>query len=260
MFNNKITLSKCNKNICNTENLMEVDNNLCEVIFNHSEINYDWENKMSTNLSFLNLADDNQGINKGDQRAIYYLIKGLKIKSVLEIGTHIGMSTYYFANALKDVTKDYTLVTIDIIDVNDQKIKHWENFGANISPLSLLKSVGLVDNVKFIKSNSVDYMTSCTQKFDLIFLDGSHQAEVVYNEIPLAMNLLNPNSIILLHDYYPDNKPIWDNNVIIPGPYLAINRYINEGVKIKTISFSQLPWETKNNSNSSSLAIVSKAG
>jgi len=258
IIKNKINLSKCSKNICNTEKLREVDNNFCEEIFNSSKINNDWENKMRINLSFLNLPDDNQGINKGDQKAIYYLIKGLKINSVLEIGTHIGVSTYYFANALKDVDNDYNIVTVDIIDVNDINIKHWENFGATSSPLSLLEIGGLSDNVDFIKSNSVDYMKSCTQNFDLIFLDGSHEAEVVYNEIPLALSLLNPNGIILLHDYYPNNKPIWNNNIILPGPYLATDRYNNEGVDFKTIPFGDLPWQTKNNSNSSSLAIISK--
>ena len=83
----------------------------------------------------------------------------------------------------------------------------------------------MASNVKFIKSDSVDYMIRCKQKFDLIFLDGSHQADVVYNEMPCAINLLNPNGIILLHDFYPNNKPLWDNNVILPGPYLAINRF-----------------------------------
>ena len=258
IIKNKINLSKCSKNICNTEKLREVDNNFCEEIFNSSEINNDWENKMKNNLSFLNLPDDNHGINKGDQKAIYYLIKGLKINSVLEIGTHIGVSTYYFANALKDVDNDYNIVTVDIIDVNDINIKHWKNFGATNSPLSLMEIGGLSDNVEFIKSNSVDYMKSCTQNFDLIFLDGSHEAEVVYNEIPLALSLLNPNGIILLHDYYPNNKPIWNNNVILPGPYLAINRYNNEAVDFKASPFGDLPWQTKNNSNSSSLAIISK--
>lgn len=255
---NKIILSKCNKNVCNTKNLRVVDNNLCQVIFSNSEINDDWENKMQNNSSFLNLPDNNHGINKGDQRAIYYLIKGIKIKSVLEIGTHIGVSTYYFSNALKDVTKDYNIVTVDIIDVNDINNKHWENFGATSSPLSRLESGGLANNVKFIKSDSVDYMKRCKQKFDLIFLDGSHQANVVYNEMPCALNLLNPNGIILLHDFYPNNKPLWDNNVILPGPYLAMHRYNNEGVNFKTIPLGDLPWETKNNSSSSSLAIVSK--
>ena len=254
----KINLSKYKTNKCSTDNLCEVDDDYIKKIFTISALNDEWKNNMINNLFFLNLPDNNQGINRGDQRAIYYLIKGLKIKSVLEIGTHIGVSTFYFAKALEEVSKDYNLVTIDIIDINDQKNKHWENFGAEISPLSMLKNAGLADNVKFIKSNSVNYMKSCSQDYDLIFLDGSHKAEEVYNEIPLALNLLNPNGIILLHDYYPNNKPIWNDNVIIPGPYLAIDRYINEGANIKIISFGELPWKTKNNANSSSLAIVSK--
>lgn len=255
---NKINLSKYNTNECNTDNLKQLDDDYCENIFNLSVINDDWRKNIANNTLFIDLPDDNEGINRGDQRTIYYLIKGFKINSVLEIGTHIGVSTFYFAKGLKEVNTDFILDTVDVIDVNDPKIKHWENFGASNSPLSILKSAGLASNVKFIKSDSVDYMKNCTQNYDLIFLDGSHRAEELYNEIPLALNLLNSDGIILLHDYYPNNKPIWDDNNIIPGPYLAIDRYINEGVNIKTISFGELPWITKHNSNLSSLAIVTK--
>lgn len=55
-------------------------------------------------IAFLAIADKSGGgVNPGDRRAIYHLIRSLKPRSVLEIGTHIGVSTLYIALALKNL-------------------------------------------------------------------------------------------------------------------------------------------------------------
>src|SRR6266511_3475177 len=38
------------------------------------------------------------GVNPGDRRAVWYLIRGLNARSVLEIGTHVGASTVHIAS------------------------------------------------------------------------------------------------------------------------------------------------------------------
>ena len=45
-------------------------------------------------------------INPGDRRAIYYLVRHLRPRSVLEIGTHLGASTVRIAAALRKVQED----------------------------------------------------------------------------------------------------------------------------------------------------------
>ena len=76
--------------------------------------------------------------------------------------------------------------------------------------------------------------------------------------LPLALNLLNPGGIILLHDYFPSGEPLWKNKIPDKGPYMAIKRAMNENENIKPIPLGCLPWETKLNSNMTSLAIISK--
>jgi hypothetical protein len=44
---------------------------------------------------------------------------------------------------------------------------------------------------------------------------------------------------------------IWNNKSIIPGPYLATQRFINEGNDIIITPLGELPWETKRNSKHS---------
>jgi hypothetical protein len=64
--------------------------------------------------------------------------------------------------------------------------------------------------------------------------------------------------VILLHDYYPDGKPLFENGSIVMGPYRAIERYRREGAKNKVIPIGELPWPTRREGEKgfSSLALL----
>ena len=119
-------------------------------------------------------------------------------------------------------------------------------------------AMGLSDIVTFNHAGSIEFMNACRLKFDFIFLDGDHSAATVYQEIPLALSLLKPGGIILLHDYFPEAKPLWSNRVVIPGPYLAVNRFIAEGNPLSVYPLGKLPWITKLQSKITSLALLLK--
>ena len=96
------------------------------------------------------------------------------------------------------------------------------------------------------------------QKFNMIFLDGDHSAKTLYKEIPLALNSLD-DGIIILHDYFPKLNPLWKNQKPISGPFLATQRFIDEGNSLYVLPFGELPWITKFNSNFTSLACIAKS-
>src|SRR5690606_27733661 len=52
-------------------------------------------------LAALGITELADGINQGDRRALYYLIRNIAPTSVLEVGTHIGASTVHIATALR---------------------------------------------------------------------------------------------------------------------------------------------------------------
>ena len=197
-----------------------------------------------------------------DRRALYYLIGDLKPKSVLEVGTHIGASTLHIASALfnSQIKKNQTVqfTTLDIRDVNSPVDKPWLKFDMSHSPLEMIKHFGYDSFAKFVAGNSLEYLKNTSQKFDFIFLDGDHAETTVYKEIPAALKLLNPNGIILLHDYFPNMKPLWSDGSIIEGPFMATERLINEGADMVVLPLDGLPWETKLNSNITSLALLLK--
>ena len=204
------------------------------------------------------MPDNTGGVNPGDRRAIFHLISYFKPSKILEIGTHIGASTLYMASALKHFTKSNTKLTTDIRDVNSKEDQPWIKSGASHSPKASLELLDIDSYVDFVTSKSTDYLAKSRDKFDFIFLDGEHTASAVYQEIPLALNLLNPDGVVLLHDFFPNLEPLWDDNNIIEGPYLAVNRYIKEGANLIALPLGKLPWKTKLNSNVTSLALLLK--
>jgi predicted O-methyltransferase YrrM len=211
-------------------------------------------------LDPFDIPDGTGGVNPGDRRAIHYLIERLKPGTVLEIGTHIGASTVHIAAALQLCRlrhgKPARLVSVDIADVNSVEKKPWLEFGTRYSPLEMIERLGFGGIVEFVTAPSLVYAETCEDTFDFIFLDGSHAAAVVYQEIPMAMKLLKPGGIILLHDYFPDLRALWSNGGVIPGPFMATERLAREGAPISVLPLGKLPWLTKLGSNVTSLALL----
>ena len=247
---------------CDSTHLSAISEIALNEIFNLREIDEEW-NKIKNTIGAFNIPDGTGGVNPGDRKAIYYLIKKLKPSSVLEVGTHIGASTLHIAAALStnpiaENIKQPNLTTVDLSDVNDPIEKPWLECGIKYSPFEMTNKMNLGHLVDFVKDTSLGYFSKCEQQYDFIFLDGSHTAKTVYQEIPIALNLLNEGGVILLHDYFPKLKPLWPNGSVIPGPYLAIERLKSEGANLIASPLGELPWETKLHSKMTSLALLLK--
>lgn len=258
---NSKQLYSLNKMQCETVNLLSSKEVNMENIFRNAEIQNSWK-KWQVKLDNLKIPDSTGGVNPGDRRAIFFLTRYFKPKTLLEIGTHIGASTVNIASALQynhiDLQEKPTLRTVDIRDVNSIKEKPWLQFGSNKSPIDMIENLELELFVEFVTNTSINYFEKSTEMYDFIFLDGDHAAKTVYKEIPIALSKLNKGGIILLHDYFPKGKPLWSNNHVIPGPYLATERHIAEGADIVILPLGSLPWPTKLNSNVTSLALLLK--
>lgn len=241
---------------CETANLRCKRNLSMSDMFRSHEIDSMWFDSEEEIKQF-SIPDGTGGVNPGDRRAIYYLISAIKPKSVLEIGTHIGASTIHIASALrKNSDKNATITTVDIADVNSRVEKPWLKSGTTYSPIEMIDKLGYGSFVEFITDTSLNYAENCQHSFDFIFLDGDHSAKTVYQEVPVALNLLNKNGVILLHDYFPNMNPLWSNGSVIPGPFLATERFRREGVNVTVLPLGELPWPTKLGSHVTSLALL----
>lgn len=225
------------------ENLRSVSDQAVRAYLDSSQFAKEWLDSQKR-LEQVNPPDYADGVNRGDQRALYHLVRSLKPARILEVGTHIGSSTLAMALAAEQNSKEGTqslITTVDIRDVNDPISKPWQQFGSNASPISKLEGLLLHDYVEFKVSDSLSFLTDCPDTFDLVFLDGNYSANVLYRELPLALERLNKAGTILLHDYFPQGEPLWPNTRAILGPWQAVSRFTEEKAGIEVLPLAGLP-------------------
>lgn len=256
-FRARRSLSQVSVRNFREQSLAANDHIAFEKLLIDQEISEAWERDHNKIAEVFGNKDEFGGVNPGDRRAIYTLIAALRPEKVLEIGTHIGASTLYIACALRHAGKG-RVTTVDILDVNDEAAP-WRQSGMPASPARNARNLECADVISFMKSLSCDFMKNTKEKYDFIFLDGDHGAGTVYKEMALALEILVPNGLILLHDYYPGGKALFPDGSIIPGPYRALERIRRENARIDVRPLGQLPWQTKQGVKATSLALVTRS-
>jgi len=141
---------------------------------------------------------------------IDYINKTLKPKKILEIGTFAGTSAIKLVELIKnakitviDMWEDYNEQggvegTVDRIKENHIEQIFYKNI--NISGLQHLFTIK--------KGNSFDVLLSLIKsnnKFDVIYVDGSHTLLDSYTDIVLSFELLEKGGVMIIDDV-PFNK------------------------------------------------------
>src|SRR5690606_5452964 len=173
----------------------------------------------------LGITSGAAGVNFGDRRALYYLVRHFDPRNVLEIGTHIGASTVHIASALLNGSHaEFELRTVDISDVNDPETGQWRRLGSTMSPAAMMRKLGCYERVQFFTEDSLRHLARSRGRFDFIFLDGEHAAGQVYREVPLPLEPLADGGSILLHGDFPGGRPRWSTRRAVWGPCQAVER------------------------------------
>jgi predicted O-methyltransferase YrrM len=216
-----------------------------------------WSEDEGLIATVLPAAQTPAGINPGDRRALYHMVRALVPESVLEVGTNVGASTLHIAMALRSLGGRRRMTTIDILDVNDgAPSSPWRQAGLTLPPRAALERLGLTDLVTFRTQPAEPFLAGEAETFDLIFLDGDHAPGAVYREIAAALRRLRPGGTIVLHDYYPENRVPRADVELVPGPWQAGRRIMREAPGIRILPLGELPWETKPGLQRTSLALV----
>ncbi len=242
-------------------NLMSLTLDDVKTILNSADIGKDWA-AYAPRLSELCQIEDGKtgGVNPGDRRALFYLVRAFRPARVLEIGTHVGASTVHIAAALTDSARDQfpRLLTVDIQDVNDSPLSFWRQAGLAKSPKQMIEELKGTIETTFVTDDSRHFFANTKETFDFIFLDGDHATEAVYEEIVSALDVINKNGLIVLHDYFPDGHALWSDASVVCGPFTATEKLRSTGAGIKLIPLGSLPWPTKFGSQVTSLAVIAR--
>jgi predicted O-methyltransferase YrrM len=200
------------------------------------------------------------GVNPGDRRALFYLVRAFQPARVLEIGTHVGASTLYIGAALTRGGWEQTphLVSVDLEDVNDSSHSCWRQVGLAKSPKQMVDELNATVEIRFVTDDSRHFFATTKETFDFIFLDGDHAAETAYEDILGSLDVVNKNGLIVLHDYFPGGHPLWSDGSGLRGPFTAAEKVRASGVAIKVIPLGSLPWPTKLGSHVTSLALITR--
>ena len=231
-----------------------------DAIFSSDAIGSEWP-AIEQQIAQMDITDEADSVNPGDRRAIYYVVRHFRPRTVLEVGTHLGGSTMHIVAGLRKTHEDdaqatYHLTTVDVKDVNDRSTTPWLDYGSRYSPAEMAVRLGLERQISFVTRGSLEYLASCEERYDFIFLDGDHAPGTVYHEVPAALRVLESGGVILLHDYFPALQPLWSDGKVIQGPWLAVERLRSEGAKLKALPLGELPWPTKLGSQKTSLALL----
>ena len=133
----------------------------------------------------------------------------------LEIGSLEGNSALFIINNFK-VKK---VVCVDIWEdenFKEEQHKNFNNYKKNINEFSNI--------VETFKGTSDAFFLKQKDKYDVIYIDGSHETDQVYKDIKNSWNILNVNGILICDDYFYGN--IYKNPDNVPS--IAINKFVNE--------------------------------
>ncbi len=169
---------------------MDIYNNLNDYIEAHSSPEGDYLYRLyrATNVEILNphMASGHiQG------RLLKLLVKMIRPKRILEIGTYTGYSAICMAEGLDN---DGRLFTFEIDDELEDFTRRW------------IEGSPVADKIIFRIGSALDIVPTLGEKFDLVFIDGNKREYIAYYE--MAMQHLSEKGWILA-----DNT-LWDGHVI----------------------------------------------
>ena len=150
----------------------------------------------------------------------------------LEIGSLEGNSALFIVN-------NFIVAKVTCVDIWEDKNfkevqeKNFNNFKTNMNEFSNL--------VEIFKGTSDNFFLNQDEKFDVIYIDGSHEADQVYKDIKNSWDILNINGILICDDYFYGN--IYKNPDDVPS--IAINKFVNgllknNSVEILCVNNSQI--------------------
>lgn len=132
-------------------------------------------------------ADDSTSM--GEKMLLYWMIRDMKPKIVLETGTHRGLTSLVMAHALYDNGEGH-LHTADPFD-----------WGA---PGNFSKIPELSEYITYYKEPGRDTVNRL-EKIDFVFIDGYHEFDDVVPEIKNLLPGLNTRAVVVFHDCWYGN-------------------------------------------------------
>jgi len=139
---------------------------------------------------------------KTNQETLEMLIKKHNVKTVLEIGTFVGLSAVWFAERVERV---YTVDPFDAITRIDYLRDEWKQAAKNQFERFIENTKQFGNIVSIVNTSEGAYETMDKEKmFDLIYIDGSHE----YEDVKKDIEIWAPHAkLVICGDDYTESWP-----------------------------------------------------
>lgn len=140
----------------------------------------------------------------------------------LEIGAFEGRTTITLANKF------------DVVDVIDPWQDYWDIPDASEAYNRFKHNTQEFDNINIYREKSADVLPLLLLSFpigglyDLIYIDGDHKLDSVYNDIKMSCNLLAKDGVIIVDDY---------KTKTLPEVRLGVIKWLKEDNNLYNINF-----------------------
>ena len=197
---------------------MSIDERLDDYIAAHSSPEGDYLYRLyrATNIEILN---PHMASGHVQGRLLKLLVKMIRPKNILEIGTYTGYSAICMAEGLDD---DGRLYTFEVDDELEDFTRRW------------IEGSPVAEKIVFTIGSALEKVPQMGVKFDLAFIDGNKREYIAYYE--MALEHLNEGGWILA-----DNT-LWDGHVIDPtykdaqtNGVRAFNDYVRADERVEEV-------------------------
>ena len=140
----------------------------------------------------------------------YEMVKHYRPKSIVELGTAKGMSTFSMGLALRDLGEGGRLMAVDTWKGDD----HIGHYGEQLFEtfIARRKQLGLEEVIDPMRMTFDEARGQIAAPIDLLHIDGFHTWEAVYHDFETYRPLVRQGGLILFHDvrtHFPEMRRFW---------------------------------------------------
>jgi hypothetical protein len=142
-----------------------------------------------------------------------HLLACATIKRLLILGVYHGRDIAYLMDLGRALGKPLQVVGVDKFSDDfcedwpkERQSLNWQQAGFGTSPSfeaaqAHMAKLGFSDSVTLIKQRDESFLASCSQRFDAIYIDTSHDYETVARQIRQTVGLLTDDGLLCGDDY-----------------------------------------------------------
>lgn len=126
------------------------------------------------------------------------IVKYLRPATIVELGTHYGVSCFAFTQSVREAQLDCSVFAIDLWTGDDHTGPYAENVYSEVASHACAEYRDIVYTLRLDFNEAVNYF--CDGTIDVLHIDGLHTYEAVKNDFDTWIAKLSPDGIVLFHD------------------------------------------------------------